>query len=111
MEDIKIGQIIHNRRLALGMSLEDVAVAMGTTKATVSRWENGVIKTLKHPQLFALSKVLYLSIDEILGDAEIAGSDSDLVSAKIKLKNKIDSVDDVEKIRQIDEFASFVCRK
>lgn len=111
MEDKKIGKIIHDRRIDLKMSLEEVAIAMGTTKATVSRWENGVIKTLKHPQLYALSKVLYLPIDVILGEVESPEQSSDLAAAKIELKRKIDSIEDLEKVKQIDEFTSFVIRK
>ena len=42
-----IGDIIRDHRLQRNMTQEYVAMAVGTTKPTVSRWENGEITKIK----------------------------------------------------------------
>lgn len=110
MYEKRIGQIIHDRRVELNLSMENVANAMGTTKATVSRWESGVIKNLKTSHIYMLSQILYLPVEALLGD-DVPIEDGELISAKISLKKKIDSITDLDKIKQIDNFAAFIIKK
>ena len=42
-----IGHIINQRRLFLGLTLEDVGNAVGVSKSTVKKWEDGYIS--HHP--------------------------------------------------------------
>ena len=44
-------KIIKNRRLELGLTLKDVANALGVSEATVQRYESGDIKILSMTQL------------------------------------------------------------
>ena len=55
-----IGDIIKNRRKEMNMRQEDLAELVGTTKATVSRWESGDIHKMKRPMIVKLAKVLQL---------------------------------------------------
>lgn len=55
-----IGDIIRNRRKELDMNQEDLARAVGTTKATVSRWESGDISKMKSIYIKAVSDVLQI---------------------------------------------------
>lgn len=55
-----IGDIIRNRRKELNMTQEDLANSVGTTKATVSRWESGDIHKMKRPMIAALARTLQL---------------------------------------------------
>lgn len=57
-----IGDIIRNRRKELGMNQTDLAKAVGTTNATVSRWESGDIGKMKSSHMMAVSRVLGLNI-------------------------------------------------
>lgn len=41
ISDIK--EIIKNRRIELGLTLKEVATAVGVSEGTVSRWESGNI--------------------------------------------------------------------
>ena len=55
-----IGDIIRNRRKEFDMRQEDLAELVGTTKATVSRWESGDIHKMKRPMIAKLANVLQL---------------------------------------------------
>ena len=61
-----IGEIIRERRKALKMTQEDLARAVNTTKATVSRWETGET-TPNTETLKLLSKLYGVSINTLLG--------------------------------------------
>lgn len=55
-----LGDVIRNRRTKLGMNQNELAKAVGTTVATVSRWESGDIHKMKRPMIAELSRVLML---------------------------------------------------
>jgi transcriptional regulator with XRE-family HTH domain len=59
-QNMTIGDIIKNRRKEMNMRQEDLAELVGTTKATVSRWESGDIHKMKRPMIVKLAKVLQL---------------------------------------------------
>lgn len=56
-----IGQIINQRRLLLGLTLEDVGNAVGVSKSTVKKWEDGYISNMKRDKISKLAKVLKIS--------------------------------------------------
>ena len=55
-----LGDVIRNRRIKLGMNQQELAQAIDTTTATVSRWESGNIQKMKRPMIERLSNVLML---------------------------------------------------
>jgi len=55
-----IGDIIKGRRKEYDMTQEDLAKAVGTTKATVSRWESGDIRKMKRDMAAKLANTLHL---------------------------------------------------
>ncbi len=61
MSNESIGDMIHERRIALGMTLEDVGNAVGVTKSTVRKWEKGMIKNMGRDKLAALARVLNIN--------------------------------------------------
>lgn len=61
-----IGDIIHARRKELGYSLESLAQLVGVSKQTVQKWESGKIENLRHSNMFALSKALNVSAEELV---------------------------------------------
>lgn len=63
--DIK--EIIKNRRLVLGLTLKDVAAAVGVSEGTVSRWEAGNITNMKRNRIASLAKVLQIPPSVIMG--------------------------------------------
>ena len=53
-----IGHIIHDRRKQLGLTLEEVGKAVGVSKSTVKKWEDGFISNMKRDKIALLAKVL-----------------------------------------------------
>lgn len=52
---------IKQRRLELGLTLDDVANRVGVRAATVSRWESGEIKNIRRDKIKLLSDALEVS--------------------------------------------------
>lgn len=63
--DIK--NIIKNKRLGLGLTMKELAVKVGVSEATVSRWESGDIENMKRDKVAALAKALDISPGVIMG--------------------------------------------
>lgn len=49
---------IKNRRIELGLTMEEVAKSVGVSRPTVLRWESGYISTMKQSKIIALANVL-----------------------------------------------------
>lgn len=67
---MNVAKQIKDRRIALGLTLKQVADAVGVSEGTVSRWESGDISNMKRDKIFELSKVLHISPLAILGMEE-----------------------------------------
>ena len=57
----EIGNKIKARRLELGLTLEDVAKAVGVGRSTVQRWESGLIKNMGRDKIAALATILQIN--------------------------------------------------
>ena len=64
---MKIQDKIKQRRTQLNLTLEEVANVVGVTKATVQRWESGLIANMKRDKIVLLAKALKTSPAYILG--------------------------------------------
>ena len=64
---MEVKDIIRNRRIELGMTLKQVAEAVGVNEGTVSRWESGDIDNMRRDRIAALSKALRLDPLVIMG--------------------------------------------
>lgn len=56
MKDLK--DLIRERRLEIGKTLEQVGREIGVAKATVQRWESGEIKDMRRDKLVSLARAL-----------------------------------------------------
>lgn len=56
-----IGEIIHNQRISLGLTLEDVGNAVGVSKSTVKKWETGFIANIKRDKIANLASILKIN--------------------------------------------------
>lgn len=72
---MNIGKIIRERRNELGLTLEDVGNAVGVTKSTVKKWEDGYISNMRRDKLAELARVLQLDpVVFITGEADADSS-------------------------------------
>ena len=58
---MNIGELIHNRRIALKLTLEEIGYAVGVSKSTVKKWEDGFISNMKRDKIASLAKVLKIN--------------------------------------------------
>ena len=66
---MNIGELINARRLALGLTLEDIGNAVGVSKSTVKKWEDGYIENMRRDKISKLADILQLSpVSFIIGD-------------------------------------------
>lgn len=61
------GERIRARRRALGLTLEDLAAATGTSRQTIQRYENGVIGNIPDGRLEALARALGTTPASLMG--------------------------------------------
>jgi transcriptional regulator with XRE-family HTH domain len=64
---IEVKDLLKNRRRELGYTMKDVANKVGVSEGTISRWESGEIQNMRRNNIVALSKMLKLSPDLIMG--------------------------------------------
>lgn len=62
----EIANKIKARRLELGLTLEDVAQAVGVGRSTVQRWESGLIKNMGRDKIAALANILQMNPVELV---------------------------------------------
>ena len=62
----EIANKIKSRRLELGLTLEDVAKAVGVGRSTVRKWETGMIRNMGRDKIAALAAILQLSPVELV---------------------------------------------
>ena len=62
-----LSNVLKRRRKELGLTLLQVAEAMGVSEATVQRWESGSIKSVRYDKIDKLAKVLKVEPAEIMG--------------------------------------------
>lgn len=66
-----IGKLINKKRTELGLTLEEVGNAVGVSKSTVKKWEDGFISNMKRDKISRLAKILELNpVSLITGEIE-----------------------------------------
>lgn len=71
---MEINKIIKKRRLELGLTLKDVAYALGIAESTVSRYESSDIQNMGIDKIESLAKVLECSPAYLMGWEESTSS-------------------------------------
>ncbi len=64
------GSRLKSLRLERGMTLEELGEAIGTSKQTIHRYENGVIDNIPRAKIEALATALKVTPSELMGWAE-----------------------------------------
>ena len=81
---MNIGELISKRRSELGLTLEEVGKAVGVSKSTVKKWEDGFISNMKRDKIAELAKILRLNpVSLITGDELIESNIETLPNNKV----------------------------
>jgi transcriptional regulator with XRE-family HTH domain len=62
----EIANKIKARRIELGLTLEEVARAVGVGRSTVRKWETGMIRNMGRDKIAALARVLQMNPVELV---------------------------------------------
>lgn len=75
MKATTLAERIKTRRAALGLSVDDLADAVGVSAMAVRKWESGGTTNLKHEHLFDVAEALNVSVRWLaLGDCAMDGA-------------------------------------
>lgn len=79
------------RRNELEMTLEDVAQIVGVTRATIQKYENGIISNIPSDKIELLAKALQVSPSYLMGwdEAVIDGIREDSVSGRMAARDEM----------------------
>lgn len=109
---MEIYERIKARRKEMGLSAEDVAKALGVSRATIYRYESADIEKLPTSILEPLSDVLKCSIPYLMGweDAEKIADNLYSVTISPEIQQLVSIVSDMnpEQINKIIEYAEFI---
>lgn len=107
-----IGEKIKLRRAELGMTLEDVAKVVGTTRATIQKYENGIISNIPLEKVELLAVALRTSPAYLMGWETSAADEipqqeyrEELAGQGVRLL--LDASANLTK-EQLDEIVSFI---
>ena len=67
---MELKDILRNRRLELGLTMKQVADAVGVSEGTISKWESGNINSMRLDKAFAISRILSLDPRMLMGQSE-----------------------------------------
>lgn len=63
----QLSTVLKQRRKELGLTLAQIADAMGVSEATVQRWESGNIKSIRYDKISKLADILKINPSAIMG--------------------------------------------
>lgn len=87
-DDAVIGNLIRDRRKNLGLTLENVAKAVGISEDTVKKWEDGDLSSMRRDEIIDLSTVLSISpISLITGELIEVKEDDEFKTLSIRAYN------------------------
>ena len=75
-----IGQMIHDKRILLKLTLEEVGNIVGVSKSTVQKWESGDISNMRRDKIALLAQALQISPVSLITGDENPNSEVTLLS-------------------------------
>lgn len=103
----EIGKLIKKLREDSNLKQDNLAKAIGVSKAAVSQWENG--KGIKTENIYLISKLFNVSVDDILNGHLNSESNEEYINRNYTLEN-YDFKDEIneDNIDELKEFYSHV---
>jgi len=104
-----IANTLKELRRKAGLTLEEVAERLGTSKQTIHRYENGVIANIPHEKIERLAEVLGATPAELMGwEGSGVYSYDNVMPIKKKKLRMIGTISCGEPIYAEEEYGSFV---
>lgn len=63
---MEVKDLIHTKRIEHGMTMKDLAKAVGVSEGTISRWESGRIENMRRDKIAKLSEVLDIPVEDLM---------------------------------------------
>lgn len=101
---MNLGDKLKNRRLELGLTLEEVGNIVGVTKSTVRKWETGDIENMRRDKIALLSTALQVSPLYIMGVEEDGDEIINVPTNKIPLIGTIAAGEPILAEQHIEEY-------
>lgn len=79
---MNIGELINKKRTELGLTLEEVGNAVGVSKSTVKKWEDGFISNMRRDKISKLSKVLEMNPVSLITGEEMSANEDEIDVSK-----------------------------
>lgn len=83
MTNTEIGIRIAERRIQLGLTMDDVAQKIGVAKSTVQRYEKGQIQKIKLPVVESIASALFVNPDWLIGNTDDPAPRTSYASSKV----------------------------
>ena len=94
---MSIGERLRRRRSELGMTLEEVAVLVGVTRATVQKYENGIIGNIPSDKIERLSAALRTTPAALMGWTEAESAPAERESRPSRVARLYELANDHER--------------
>lgn len=79
---MNIGELINKKRTELGLTLEEVGNAVGVSKSTVKKWEDGFISNMRRDKISKLAKVLAMNPVSLITGEEMSANEDEIDVSK-----------------------------
>ena len=79
---MNIGELINKKRTELGLTLEEVGNAVGVSKSTVKKWEDGFISNMRRDKISKLAKVLEMNPVALITGEEMSANEDEIDVSK-----------------------------
>lgn len=79
---MNIGELINKKRTELGLTLEEVGNAVGVSKSTVKKWEDGFISNMRRDKISKLAKVLEMNPVSLITVEEMSANEDEIDVSK-----------------------------
>lgn len=103
----EVGNLIRARRKELGLTLEDVGNAVGVSKSTVKKWEDGYISNMRRDKIQSLAKILQLNPVRLLGVkvTHLLQPDDPQLMKMMSLYHSLNDIGKEKAIERLEELA------
>ena len=99
---MEVGKLINSRRTELGLTLEEVGSAVGVSKSTVKKWEDGFIPNMRRDKIAKLASVLQLDPVAFITD-EITVTEDPKLSKAVALISSLNDLGQDVAIQRLEE--------